>query len=185
MPLIICSRDSSLSGKVSKGVSTAWQKEENDRTPISNDVAPHVIEAFPQEKAGTAFFVRRVRFLVRSYYACLLEHVHFENAPGVERSETPPRSRSSRNSLAAYSSGGGVKPAGQNIGSGRQLCSNAICSDIERTLFSIPRSSGTSAGPDPPAPEALPRSGPPEDFPARGLLPLRQARTASSENLRF
>ena len=34
-----------------------------------------------------------------------LEHFHFENALGVERSETPPRRRSSRNSLAAYSSG--------------------------------------------------------------------------------
>ena len=33
------------------------------------------------------------------------EHFRFENAPGVERSETPPRRRSSRNSLAAYSSG--------------------------------------------------------------------------------
>ena len=30
-----------------------------------------------------------------------LEHVLFENAPGVERSETPSRRRSSRNSLVA------------------------------------------------------------------------------------
>ena len=58
---------------------------------------------------------------VQTQYA--LEHFRFENAPGVERSETPPRSRSSRNSLAAYSSGGGVKPAGQNIGSGWQIVS--------------------------------------------------------------
>ena len=48
-----------------------------------------------------------------------LEHVRFEhappNVPAAERSETPPRRRSSRNSLAADSSGGGVKPAGRNI----------------------------------------------------------------------
>ena len=47
-----------------------------------------------------------------------LEHVRFEhappNVPAAERSETPPRRRSSRNSLAADSSGGGVKPAGRN-----------------------------------------------------------------------
>ena len=44
-----------------------------------------------------------------------LERFRFEHAPGVERSETPPRRRSSRNSLAAYSLGGSVKPAGRNM----------------------------------------------------------------------
>ena len=37
--------------------------------------------------------------------ARIREHFRFEDAPGVERSETPPRRRSSGNALAAYSSG--------------------------------------------------------------------------------
>ena len=48
-----------------------------------------------------------------------LEHFCFENAPGVKRSETPPRPpllRCHRNSLAAYNSGGGVKAVSRNTG---------------------------------------------------------------------
>ena len=49
------------------------------------------------------------------------EHFRFENAPGVERSETPPRRRSSRSSLAAYRA---------RIGSPcRQILSRAKCSN--------------------------------------------------------
>ena len=40
-----------------------------------------------------------------------IEHFDGEMFCGVGRSETPPRRRSSRNSLAALSSDGGVKPA--------------------------------------------------------------------------
>ena len=50
-----------------------------------------------------------------------VEYSRFENAPGVKRSETeaatPPLLRCRRNSLAAYGSGGGVKPADRNMGS--------------------------------------------------------------------
>ena len=53
------------------------------------------------------------------------EHFVYEMLYGVEQGETPSRRRSIRNSLAAYSSGGGVKPAGQNMGSGRQIFSKA------------------------------------------------------------
>ena len=54
-----------------------------------------------------------------------IEYVRFEKAPGVKRSETLTRRRSSRNLRAAYGSGRGVKAASQNTGLCPQIFSGA------------------------------------------------------------
>ena len=52
--------------------------------------------------------------------------------PELRGSEMPPRSRSSRNSLAAYGSGGGVKLAGRNMASRTCITSVLNCSKEQR-----------------------------------------------------
>ena len=51
----------------------------------------------------------------------------------VSRARLKPRRRNSRNSLAAYSFGGGVKPAGRNTGPDWQIFSMAKRSDEAQT----------------------------------------------------